>query len=75
MHIPGATAIFHKHHLDCCCEGKHSLHGSCSRRKVGLNEPHIHLESNVLFDLLDGQLTSVNHGDDINLKSVFRSSL
>lgn len=32
--IPGATAIFHKYHLDFCCNGKHSLREAAAARAL-----------------------------------------
>jgi regulator of cell morphogenesis and NO signaling len=32
--IPGATAVFHKHHLDFCCAGKQSLREAAAARAL-----------------------------------------
>lgn len=35
--IPGATAVFHAHHLDFCCGGKHSLRDAAAQRGADID--------------------------------------
>lgn len=43
--IPGATAIFHKHHLDFCCGGKHTLREAAAGRSIDVASLAAELES------------------------------
>lgn len=43
--IPGATAIFHKHHLDFCCGGKHTLREAAANRAIDAAVVAAELES------------------------------
>ena len=49
--IPGATKVFHEHHLDFCCGGKQTLQAAA--QKAGLSADGIAAQLSALQDAGD----------------------
>lgn len=66
--IPGATAVFHRHQLDFCCGGGHTLAKAAQKR--GLNTDQILLELDALAGRSSDEQNWVEAPDNILIEHI-----